>query len=126
MLFLIRNYADSPSADARVAAKQRLAVFSSVFLEFAGVHDARNDFAHVVLLDRVAGKNSVDFVTGEERVSWFYMAEWRGIGCAHLVCERSNTLEACVVIRFAKIHRAADLRMHLRPAQFFRGGFLAD
>ena len=34
--------------------------------------------------------------------------------------------EAGLVVRLAKIHRAADFRVHLRAAQFFSGNFLPD
>src|SRR5262245_16366129 len=64
VLFLIGDDADRPAADAGIATKQRFAVFVAVLFEFAGVDDAGNDFAHVVLLGRVARENSVNFVGG--------------------------------------------------------------
>src|SRR6202158_531534 len=54
VFFLIRNNSTGPAADARVSAKQRLAVLRAIFLEFARVHDARDNFPHVVLFSRIA------------------------------------------------------------------------
>ncbi len=44
----------------------------------------------------------------------------------HLVHQRANAREARVVVRLAKIDRAADFRVHFRAAQFFGGNFLSD
>ena len=126
MFFLIRNDAHSPSLDPRIAAEQRFPVFRAIFLEFARIHDACDDFAHVILFGRVAGKDSVDFVRGKKRLPRLGMAEGRGSGCAHLVYQRANAVETRLIIRFAKIHRAADLRVHLRAAQFFCGRLLSN
>src|SRR5258708_2656635 len=64
VLFLIGDDAYGPAADARVAAKERLAVFGAVFLEFAAIHQASDDFSHVVLLGGITGEDSVEFVDG--------------------------------------------------------------
>ena len=69
VFFLVGDDTDGPAADARVAAEDRLAVFGAIFFEFAAVHDARDDFAHVVLLGGIAGENSVDFFGGIARVA---------------------------------------------------------
>ena len=45
---------------------------------------------------------------------------------AHLVHQRANAREAGIVVRLAEIHRAADLRVHLRAAQLLGGSLLAD
>ena len=126
MLFLIGDDADGPSADARIAAKQRLAVFGAVFLKLASVHDTSNYLAHVVLPGRITGKDAVDFLGGIKRVLRLYMAEGRGIRRAHLVRQRANARDAGVIVRLSKIHRAADLCVHFRATQFLRGGFLPD
>src|SRR5258708_9967103 len=126
VLLLIGDDADGPAADARVAAKHSLAVLSAVFLEFAGVHYARNDFAHVILLGRIAGKNAVDFVSREERVARNSFTKNGRRSVAHLVDQRPNALEARVIVRLAKIHGAADLRVHVAAAQIFGGSFSRD
>ncbi len=54
VFFLIGDNPDGPSADARVSAKKRFAVFRAVLFELARVHDARDDFPHVVLLAGIA------------------------------------------------------------------------
>src|SRR5258708_2952931 len=54
VFFLILGHPAGTSASVGAAAKQRFAVFRAVFLEFAGVHDAGNDFPHVVLLAGIA------------------------------------------------------------------------
>ena len=45
---------------------------------------------------------------------------------AHFIDERADALDARIVVRLAKIDRAADLRVHLRAAQLFGGSFLSD
>ena len=42
---------------------------------------------------------------------------------SHLVHQRANAREARIVVRLAKIHRAADFRVHFRAAQFLGGNF---
>src|SRR3989454_12660554 len=56
VLLLIRNDADSPAADARIAAEKRLAVSRPVLLPRAASHDARRDFAPPALLARLGGE----------------------------------------------------------------------
>jgi hypothetical protein len=53
-------------------------------------------------------------------------AERRRVRRAHFVNERANPRDARIVVRLAKIHGAADLRVHLGAAQIFGGSFLAD
>src|SRR6059058_2669450 len=120
MLLLVRDDADGPPAYARIAAEQRLAVFRAVLFKLTGIHDARNDFAHVILLRRIARKDAVDLVARVERIARFHMAEGCRVRRAHLVHQRANALKTRVVVRLAKIHRTADLRVHLRPKIFAR------
>ncbi len=54
------------------------------------------------------------------------VAERRRICRAHLIYQRANPGDTRVIIRLAKIHGAADLRMHFRAAQIFRGGNLPN
>ncbi len=56
------------------------------------------------------------------------VVERRGgsVAAAHFFDQRANAAEAGVVVRLAKIDRAADLRVHLRAAEFLGGCFLAD
>src|SRR5262249_14864633 len=82
MLFLVGDDAHSPSANARIAAEQSLAVFGAIFLEFAGVDDAGNDFAHVVLLARIIGEDAVDFLALVQRLARRDMTEGRSSGRA--------------------------------------------
>src|SRR5260370_1276716 len=60
VLFLIRDNSDRPAADARVSAQKRFTVLRAIFFEFACVHDAGDNFPHVVLLSRIARKYPVD------------------------------------------------------------------
>ena len=126
VLFLIGDDADGPAADARVTAENGFTVFGAIFFKFAGVHNACDDFAHVVLLGGIAGENSVDFVAWIERLARCNVAERRRIRRAHFVDERANPRDARVVVRLAKIHRAANLRVHFRAAQIFGGSDLSD
>ena len=126
ILLLVGDDADGPAADARVAAQHRLAVLGAVFLEAAPVHDARDDFAHVVLLRRIGRENAVNLLGRiRGRLGWLAV-EGRARAVAHFVDERANPREAGLVVGLAKIDRAADLRVHLRAAQFFGRHFLAD
>ncbi len=49
-----------------------------------------------------------------------------GSGCAHLVDQGADALEAGLVVGLAEVDGAADLRVHFRAAEFFGGGFLSD
>ena len=126
VFLLIRDDSNGPASDARIAAEQRFAAFGAVFLEFAGIHDAGDDFAHVVLLAGIARKDSVDFFRRKERFARLGMTERRRIWRADFVNQSANSCDARVVIRFPKIHGAADLRVHFRSAEIFSGSFLAD
>ena len=64
---------------------------------------------HVVLLRGIAGKNTVNFVGGEERFARVAVAEHWRIRSAHFVDERANPRETRGIIGLAKIDRAADL-----------------
>src|SRR6266404_4640252 len=126
VFFLIRDDADGPAANARIAAKKGFAILRAVFFEFACIHNAGNDFSHVVLLARVARKDSEDIIAGVERVARFHVAEWRSVRRADFVNKRPNSKNARIIIRLAEIHRAANLRVHLGATKIFRGSFLAD
>src|SRR5260370_38898164 len=85
VLFLIRDNADSPAADARVAAEKSFAILRAILLEFARVNNTRDGLLHIVLLRRLARKNSVDVFGGKKRLAPFGVAErqtvWRSSVC---------------------------------------------
>src|SRR5262249_12702396 len=116
VLLVVGDDADSPSADACIAAQQRFAIFGAIFLEFAGVDHARDDFAHVVLLARIVSEDAVDFLLFIQRLARSGVAEWRSGRRTHFVYQRSNAANASVVIGFAEVDRAANLRVHFRAA----------
>ena len=120
MLLLIRHNAHGPPANARVATQHRFAILGTVFLEFSRVHNARENFVHVVLLCGVAGENPVDFVGGIKWVARFHPAKGRRSGRPYFIYQRTDAFQTRFVIRFAKVHRPADLRVHLRTAQVLR------
>jgi len=60
VFFLVGDDSHGPAAYARVAAEQGFAVFGAVFLELAAVHEAGDNFAHVVLLGGIAGEDAVE------------------------------------------------------------------
>src|SRR5258708_3326103 len=126
MLFLIRHDSDGPTPDAGIAAQQRFARFGAVLFEFSGVHDARDDLAHVVLLAGIARKNAVNLFGGMERLARLYVAERRWIWRADFINDCADAPDARVVVRFPKIHGAANLRVHFRSAEIFGGSFLPD
>src|SRR3984893_761177 len=90
VFFLIRDDADGPAADARIAAEQRFSGFGAVFLEFSGIYDARDDLAHIVLLAGITRKDSVDFFGGKKRFARLGMAKRRRIGRADFINQRAN------------------------------------
>src|SRR4051812_9936379 len=59
VLLLVSNDPNGPAADTGVSAEQSFAVFRFVFIEAAAIHDASQQFAHVVWLCGVGLKNSV-------------------------------------------------------------------
>ena len=77
-------------------------------------------------LRRLGGENSVNFLGGMRGRLGGLVIERRGGRMAHFFDQRADAPQAGVVVRLAKIDRAADLRVHLRAAQFFGGSFLAD
>ena len=103
VLFLIGDDAHRPAADSRVAAEHGLAVFGAVFFEFAAVHDARDDFAHVVLLARGRRKRFRKFLRRIARAARRLVIERARGRVAHFVDQRADALEAGVVIRLAEI-----------------------
>ena len=125
-LFLVGHNSNGPAANARVAAQQSLPVFGAVFFEFALVHDALNDFVHVVLLRRIRRENSVNFLG--RMCGWRsrFVIEGRAGGMAEFVHQGADAFNARRIVRLAKVNRAADLRVHLRTAQFFRRSLLPD
>ena len=125
-LFLIGHNSNGPAANARVAAQQSLPVFGAVFFEFALVHDALNDFVHVVLLPRIRRENSVNFLGRMRGWRSRFVIEGRAGGMAEFVHQGADAFEARGIVRLAKINGAADLRVHLRAAQFFRRSLLPD
>ena len=54
------------------------------------------------------------------------VTEGRRIGRAHFVDQGADAGDAGVVVGFAEVDGAADLRMHFCAAEFFGGSFLAD
>ena len=126
VFFLVGDDARGPAPNAGVTTEQRFAVLGAVLLEFAAVHEAGNDLPHIVLLGGVAGENSVDFFGRIKRIVRGDVTENRRIGRADFVGKGPDTFEARLVIRFAKVHRAADLRVHFGAAELFSGRFLAD
>src|ERR1700688_2405332 len=114
MLFLVGDDADGPPADAGVAAEKRFAVFDAVLLEDAAIHDAGDDFAHVVLLGWIAGEDAAQFAGGIQRIDRLGVAEnWR-IGRSYFVDQSADAFETGFVVRLAEVHGAADLGMHFR------------
>jgi len=124
--FLVGDDAYGPAADARVAAKERLAVFGAVFLEFAAIHQASDDFSHVVLLSGITGEDSVEFVDGIQRFFQARVAEDGRVWRAILSTRARIRFRQDSSSGFAKIDGAANLRMHFGAAEVFGGGFLAD
>ena len=91
VFFLVGDDAHGPAADAGVAAEQSFAVFGAVFLEFAAVDEAGDDFAHVVLLGGIAGEDAVEFVGRVKSGSCGSdVAEDGRIGRAHFVDEGAD------------------------------------
>src|SRR6266481_5432229 len=126
VFFLIGDDAHGPAAHAGIAAQQGFSIFGAIFLEFAAVHQACDDFAHVVLLGGIAGKDSVELVDGVERLFEARVAEDWGIWRAHFVYQGANSFQARFIVGFAEIHSAADLGMHFGAAEILGGSFLAD
>src|SRR6266849_4694057 len=126
VLFLIRHNPDGPAADAGVSAKKSFAVLRAVFFEFACVHDAGDDFPHVVLFAGIARKYPIDVFGGKKRLARFHVAEGRSVWRANFVDQRANSKDARIIVWLAKIHGAADLRMHFRATEIFGGSLLAD
>ncbi len=110
---LIGDKACGPSADAGVTADDGLPVLDAILLEAAAIHDARNDFAHVVLLGRIGGKNAIHlFRRIGERLRLDAM-EARLRRGTHHTDQSAHSPDARLVIGLAEVHGTAHLGVGL-------------
>ena len=124
--FLIGNDADSESANARVPADNRLAVFGFVFVEAAFVDNPRQDFFHVIGTSRRGIVDAVDFFGRHGRIDGLFAIPGRAATIAPLLYEGSDARQAGLIVGLAEVHRTADGRVHGGSTQFFSGNFLSD
>src|SRR5947209_19799002 len=122
VLLLVGNDPHRPAADARISAHHRLAVLGSVFLEGARVHDAGDDFPHVVLPGRIAREDAVDLVRRVGRGLRGYAIEGRARPVSHFVYQSANPLQTRVVIGFVEVNGAADPGVNAGATQVYSFG----
>ena len=126
MRLLVGDDTDGVPADARIAAEHGLAILGPILVKLAAIDDARDDFLRVVLARWVVIEDAVNFFRRIERLAQGLAVKDAELAISHLVDERANAHEAAIVVGLAKIDCAADLRVHLRAAQLFRGIFRPD
>src|SRR5579862_4068300 len=126
VLLLIRHDPHRPAANARKSTQHRLPILGAILLELAAIHNPRDDLPHVVLLPRIRREYSVDFIARMRRRPRRFVIERRLRTMPDLVRKRPDSLDARFVVWLAEIYRAADLRVHFRPAKVLRGSFLPN
>src|SRR6202022_1460514 len=117
--FIVGYDSDGPAADSRVPANQRFAVLRAILFKFTAVNDARDHLPHVVLAGWIRRKNAVDFFRWIRGMFRFLVVKSSGEWMSHFIDECANASQAGFIVRFAKIHSAADFRMHFRSAEIF-------
>ena len=120
LLFLIGHDSRRPAPNPRVSTDQRLPVLRAILFKVAAVHYPRNYFSHVVLFAGARRKHPVDAFFGIRRRFRFFVIECRPRRRRDFIHQGAQPLDTRCVVRLPEIHRAADLRVHLRSAQIFR------
>ncbi len=126
MDFLVGDNADREAANAPVAAYQRLSVFRLVFVKFAAIEHARQNFLHVVGAGGRRIVNAVNFFGRERRFDRLFAIPWRLPPVSPFIDDRTDAGKASGIVGLAEVDRAADRRMHGRSSQLFCGNFLPD
>ena len=83
MLLLISHDTDGEAANARVSTEDRLAVLRLIFIEAAGINDARDDLFHVIGLRRVGLINAEYLLSRKRRWLSCNAIKWGGGPVSH-------------------------------------------
>src|SRR5215475_3523546 len=126
MQLLVGNDSYSEAADASISAYQGLPVLRLIFIEFAGVRDAGDDFFNVVGASRRGIVNSVDLLGGKRGRNRLLSVPGRLPPVSPLFDNRANAQKAGLVVWLVKIDCAADGGVHAGAAQFFGRDFLSN
>src|SRR5208282_5867945 len=103
---------DGEASDASVAANQGFAVLGLVLVQAAFVHDARQNFLHVVGTRGRGIVGAVDFFGRHRRVHGLFAIPDGLAAVSPLFYEGADAGDASFVVGFAEVDRAADGRMH--------------
>ena len=110
--FLVGDDAHGEASDASVAADQRFAVLGLVLVEAAFIHNARENFFHVVGARGRGIVGAVDFFGRHRRVDGLFAIPEGLAAVSPLFYERADAAEASLVIGLAEVNRAADGGVH--------------
>src|SRR5689334_5322656 len=98
---LVGDNAHGKTADARQPADHGLTVFRLVLVKLSAIHDAGDDFLHVIRTHTVSFKDSVDLFGGVRSGLCFATIEWSYRLVAQLADNRADSLNADVIVGFA-------------------------
>src|SRR6202044_3302464 len=124
--FLIGDDADGKTADASVAADDRLAILGFVFIEAAAIEHARENFFHVIGAGGRGIVDAVNFFRGHGGFHGLSAVPGRLAAIAPFIDDGANAGDAGFVRALAEIEGAADGGVHDGTAQIFRRNFLSD
>ncbi len=124
--FLIGNNADGEASDASIPADQRFPILGLVLVKAAFIHNARENFFHVV---RARGRgivSAVDLFGLHRWLHGLFAIPERLAAVTPFFNQRTDAGDTRLVIRLAKVDGAADGGVHRGATQFFGGDFLPD
>src|ERR1035437_3096358 len=110
--FLVGDDAHGEASDTSVAANQGLAILGLVLVEAAFIHDARENFFHVVGARARGIVGAVDFFGQHRRVHGLFAIPEGLAAVSPLFYERADAGEASLVIGLAEVDRAAGGGVH--------------
>ncbi|MNQ61240.1 hypothetical protein D3C85_755520 [compost metagenome] len=122
---VVGNDAHGHALNVRKARDQRGAEAGLEFIELRAVHDARDDFAHVVGLAGVGGNDAVQFVGVVARFARGDGGQLRGLLAVQPRDGVARQLQRVHVVGGQVVHHAGQARVHVAAAQVFGADFFA-
>ena len=130
LMALIRNDADGMTIDSRIRCHERLAIVGFVFVERIGIDDRGEKIARIVGFLSIKTNEIVKrlriFRWSSRLVFRRRFRNLRLLGFGQKRDERTEPLQTGWIIFLVEIHRAADLRVHVRAAEFLGIDDLSD
>ena len=107
------------SFDAGEAADERRSVSRLELVELRGVDDARDHFAHVVAVARIARNDAVELARVVLRRQWFEPFPRRRMIRPQITHDLANERERVRIVVREMVRNAGDARVHVAAAELF-------